>query len=166
MNDYVTKPFEFATLETALRLWLPLTPIRAQSDNEMPAAQTYNHISPAVLDRLFKLNPAKGNEIVRKVVCSLLDSHANTLENISEAIQLRNYDQLAHVAHKAKSGYGNVGAQHLASLFAALEQAARTSDVHTDYFELLEATRQEGEAVQSELKTHLASLGNTAATLS
>ncbi len=163
MNDYITKPFEFATLEAALKLWLPATPVSAPRDDEAAAPPTYRHISSAVLDRLFNLNPSKGSEIIRKVICSLLDSHAQTLETLNEAIQRRDFDQIARVAHSAKSGFGNVGAQQLGGLFATLEQAARTADLHTDYFAVLESIRRESEAVLSELKTHLASLKKTTA---
>jgi signal transduction histidine kinase/CheY-like chemotaxis protein len=162
MNDYITKPFEFATLEAAMRLWLPATPVNAPANSQLPATPTYNHISATALERLFNLNPAKGSEIVRKVICSLLDSHINTLDTISEAIQRRDYDQLARAAHSAKSGYGNVGAHQLASAFAAVEQAARATDVHTDYFALLEFIRRDSEAVLIELKTYMAALNQTA----
>jgi signal transduction histidine kinase/DNA-binding response OmpR family regulator len=165
MNDYITKPFEFATLEAALKLWLPTAPVNITTVETTCITHTYNHISPTVLAQLFNVNAAKGSEIVRKVICSLLDSHAPTLEALSAAMQLRDYDQLARTAHSVKSAFGNVGAHRLVSVFAKLEQVARAADAHADYFGMLESIRNESEAVLSELKTHLASLNKTAATL-
>ncbi|HET8710591.1 MAG TPA: response regulator, partial [Spongiibacteraceae bacterium] len=164
MNDYITKPFEFATLEAALKLWLPEVHANTSRGNETTSNHTYHHISSSALDQLLNLNPSKGNEIVRKVICSLLDNHAAILESISEAVQLRDRDRLARAAHSAKSAFGNVGAQQLVRIFAALEQAARAADPHVDYFALLESTRRESEAVISELKMHLASLNSAATT--
>ncbi len=158
MNDYVTKPFEFATLEAALKLWLPATANASATARPANPAARYQHISAEALDNLFNLNPAKGAEIVRKVVCSLLDSQAQTLDTIAAACERRDYEQLARTAHSAKSGYGNVGAQRLAALFASLEHAARASDESVDYFALLDTLRREGAAVLAELKTHLAAL--------
>ena len=158
MNDYVTKPFEFATLEAALKLWLPANAAKTIGSDMDTSTPPYKYISLDVLERLFNLNPAKGSEIVRKVICSLLDGHALTLETLGESIQRRDYEQIARTAHSAKSGYGNVGAQQLSKMFAALEQAARASNRNTDYFALIESIRREGDAVLAELKTHLASL--------
>ena len=163
MNDYITKPFEFATLESALKLWLPPAAAKSAESSAHTDMPLYQHISQDVLERLFNLNPAKGSEIVRKVICSLLDGHALTVETLGESIQRRDYEQIARTAHSAKSGYGNVGAQQLSKMFATLEHAARAGDTHIDYFALIESIRREGEAVLSELKTHLASL-NTANT--
>ncbi|MFT3929584.1 MAG: response regulator [Spongiibacteraceae bacterium] len=161
MNDYITKPFELATLAAALKLWLPAIAINAADAAQPGNEQLYQHVAQDTLEQLFNLNPAKGAEIVRKVICTLLDSHAQTIDTLAQAIQRRDYEQLARTAHSAKSGYGNVGAQKLSKLFATLEQAARTSDSNTDYFALIESIRREGDAVLLELKTHLATL-NTA----
>ena len=164
MNDYITKPFEFATIEAALKLWLPSTAAKTAASDTNIDTPLYQHVSQDVLDRLFNLNPAKGGEIVRKVICSLLDGHSLTVETLGESIQRRDYEQIARTAHSAKSGYGNVGAQQLSKMFATLEQAARAGDTHIDYFALIESIRREGEAVLRELKTHLASLSTATAT--
>jgi HPt (histidine-containing phosphotransfer) domain-containing protein len=164
MNDYITKPFEFSTLKTALELWLPQMPFAAtdSGDSSTIAAMRngYRHLATDVLQGLANLNPAKGHSIVRKVVCALLDDHEKLLANLSDAIQSTNIDAIARLTHSAKSSYGNVGAQKLAALFARAETAARTREGGVDYFQILDSIRSEAAAVQAELKTYLQGLSD------
>ncbi|EEF22464.1 two-component sensor protein histidine protein kinase, putative [Ricinus communis] len=153
MNDYITKPFEFSTLKTALQRWLPDT---APAPAATAPAPAYRHLTAGVLDELLNLNPEAGLAAVCSVVGILLEQHAPTLAALDDAFGRLDYDALAAIAHAAKSGYANAGAQRLAGLLGELEHAARGGAADFDYRSQLDAICVEAAAVQDELTRYLA----------
>ncbi len=136
MDDYLSKPFRQAKLHAVLLRWL--RPDAVQDAREGHAAAEVSEsrgfdeavradgVDDAVLDRLAAL-PKQG--IVEQVVGLYLGNSARALSALREALARGDRETLTQCTHDLKSSSGYVGAAGLASIFAAMERAARAGDL-------------------------------------
>ena len=136
MDDYLSKPFNKADLHALLSRWLPAAaaagpalptaPLRAETrSGEVDA----DFVDDAVLDRLAALSRPGKVSIVEQVVGLYLDNSVHALAQLRAALPHRDTAAATQSAHNLKSSSGHVGASGLASLFAAVERAARADDI-------------------------------------
>ena len=134
MDDYLGKPFTSVQLLLALRRWMQA---RSESDpDDAPAvvdsppsaAETLVSQAPVdrrVLEQLRALNPARGEQLVSRVVATFLDAVPPQLDQLRKASSTGDTVVLREVAHALKSSAAHLGAQRLSALARDIEENAR-----------------------------------------
>ena len=91
--------------------------------NAMPA------LNPIRLDQIRELDTTGGNGLLHKILQAFLESAANSMLQLEQAMINRDADKLRQSAHALKSSSGNIGAESLSALFKQLEEAGRTGEL-------------------------------------
>jgi signal transduction histidine kinase/CheY-like chemotaxis protein/HPt (histidine-containing phosphotransfer) domain-containing protein len=134
MDDYLGKPFTSVQLLLALRRWLPartdLAPVADARTAPSPvpleaAVESDATIDLRVLTELRALNPARGDQVVARVVTTFLATVPSQLERLQKAAAELDADALRDVAHTLKSSAAHLGAQRLSGLAREIEQHGR-----------------------------------------
>jgi signal transduction histidine kinase/DNA-binding response OmpR family regulator/HPt (histidine-containing phosphotransfer) domain-containing protein len=137
MDDYLPKPYTLTQLQGKLALWMAPAEAgagRTISETSVDAVSAENFgsaINLQVLDQFRKLDPAGGLGIARKILQVFLDSSADTLRQIDQALAAGDADGLRRGAHALKSSSANVGAERLSGLFRQLECLGREGNLET-----------------------------------
>ncbi len=150
MDDYLAKPFTKSELRGMLRKWLlprPPTenqPQPATGSAEMKSSEAVGEAELPVfcspqgatgespIDRQALMNIAAlqrpgSPPLLPKVISTYLQSSAELLEKLCQALEQGDLDAVRKVAHSLKSSSANLGARQLASLSKELEDAGRTN---------------------------------------
>ncbi|MGE0084365.1 MAG: response regulator [Desulfococcaceae bacterium] len=144
MDDFITKPFLPAQLESALKKWCPCekkesgtVPEAGGSENiaesctsaENPVLAADRETAPsadmAVLDNIRALQRDGSPDILKKVLSHYLEHTPKLIDELEKAIQEGNMKAISETAHSMKSGCGNVGAMPLFELCRKMEAIGR-----------------------------------------
>ncbi len=134
MDDYLGKPFTSVQLLLTLRRWLPArsdaTPAEEARTVAAPRApesmlETEAAIDLRVLGALREVNPARGDQVVARVVATFLASVPPQLDRLQKAAAALDADALRDVAHALKSSAAHLGAHRLSGLARDIEQHGR-----------------------------------------
>ena len=136
MDDYLIKPVAIPKLVERLRHWMPhLTwdadPSRAENASVRPAAQDLPQLDrPSPID-LDVLETIAGHDPAaeRDLMVDYLDTTARDVDALRRALEQGDAPTVAREAHKIKGAAHLVGTQELASAAAALEAAARATQL-------------------------------------
>ncbi len=86
--------------------------------------------SPALnhdqLDAIRNLDPSNSGKLADKILNIFLDTVADIILQIDDAIKSEDTKNLSQAAHKLKSCSANIGAENLSSIANQLEQYGRT----------------------------------------
>jgi CheY-like chemotaxis protein/HPt (histidine-containing phosphotransfer) domain-containing protein len=147
MDDYLTKPYTLAQLESKLAQWLtpardgpaaPAAPAATSAADAVPAGKPGHAINTRFLEQFRELDPSGGKGLVKKLLRIFLDSAGNNLQQIDLAIVAGDADGVRRSAHGLKSSAANVGAEALSGLSQRLEALGREGKL-----EAIEAVRDE-----------------------
>ncbi len=130
MNDHIAKPINVNTLFITLAQWItPSTPplfedmpvpeIRAVPEEVMPDLPGID-----TEDALVRLGGKVGS--YRRILGNYRDRNRDVVERIAAAIQGRELDEAARIAHSLKGSSGNIGAMGVHKDAATLEQCCRS----------------------------------------
>jgi len=134
MDDYLGKPFTSVQLLLTLRSWLPAgaeSPPAAEAGVVAPAPAAAGvgandaPIDVRVLADLRAVNPARGDQLVARVVTTFLDTVPSQLDRLQKAAAERDANALRDLAHSLKSSAAHLGAQRLSALAREIEQHGR-----------------------------------------
>ena len=159
MDDYLGKPFTSVQLLLTLRRWLPARSDAAAAEEtriaeeplaEEPAVESGGAIDLRVLADLRAVNPARGEQVVARVVATFLATVSPQLDRLQKAAAERDADALRDIAHSLKSSAAHLGAQRLSALAREIEQHGRDGFAEPA-LPLVEAARCEFERVQAAL---------------
>jgi two-component system, sensor histidine kinase and response regulator len=159
MDDYLGKPFTSVQLLLTLRRWLPARSDAAPADETRIAEQTLAPdaavesgaaIDLRVLADLRAVNPARGEQVVARVVATFLATVSPQLDLLQKAAAECDADALRDLAHSLKSSAAHLGAQRLSALAREIEQHGRDGFAEPAA-PLVEAARSEFERVQAAL---------------
>jgi len=118
MDDYIAKPVEVRSLRAALE--------RVASHKPSPAKQqtpeTHEPIDWNVLAGLRELQQEGEPDIIRKLFDLFAADTPHRLAAIRKAVEGRNAAVLARQAHALKGSSAHLGARHMATLSATLQQ--------------------------------------------
>ena len=138
MDDYLSKPFRQTELHALLSRYLPSAetstqprhpehPTTAATAIEAGSANA-SRIDESILVQLVSLESAGRQGIVASVLSRWLESSETAFAHLSEAVAASDWETASQRAHNLKSSSGHVGATGLASVFAAIELAARRGE--------------------------------------
>lgn len=141
MDDYLSKPFSVAGVQSLLNRWLPARQDRAPGETGgqgSPAAEApketggdlSRHDEPPVIDQkalaaIAALQPPGGEDILKKVISLYLDSSLTLMKGIREAAEGNNADALYRAAHTLKSSSAYLGALTFSGMCKELEMMGR-----------------------------------------
>jgi CheY-like chemotaxis protein/HPt (histidine-containing phosphotransfer) domain-containing protein len=136
MDDYLSKPFSVATVQSVLDRWLSARSVEsregrgAQASSGCTAGGPVRQEEPApldpkALDTIASLQPKGSDEILKKVIGLYLDSSCTLMKGIREAAEGSDADALHRTAHTLKSSSAYLGALTLSSMSKELEMMGR-----------------------------------------
>jgi HPt (histidine-containing phosphotransfer) domain-containing protein len=161
MNDHVTKPIEPHDLFGALVKWIKP---RDRSD-----VKTFPKISKKAVEGKTEkemmssglpgisiksgISKVGGNKkLYRKLLGKFLESNVNTVERIRNALDKGDTEVAARLAHTVKGVAGNLGANDLFSIAAALEKATKKGETES-LGSLIENFRSHLDVVMDSIQT-------------
>lgn len=123
MNEYLTKPFVPAELYRQLRRYLlsDNTPVSGAAE-EKSAGKKTETAKPYNLSHLIEMDDA---DCFYEVLHLFLESTPVTLNEISQAIEENNWEQVYKLSHKLKSSLGLLQMNNLLSLVTQMESDAK-----------------------------------------
>ncbi len=134
MNDHVAKPIDPDALVKALLRWLPSTsgadqvsvpPVASlQETRDAPALQALRAIPGLDVDAALHLVRGKLPSYWR-VLGLFVEGHADAATTLQSLIDRQDFSAAERAAHTLKGSAGNVGAQAIGQLAAALERAIK-----------------------------------------
>ncbi len=140
MDDYLSKPFSVAGVQSLLNRWLPARQTRAPegtgghesagAESPKGAVREPRHDAFPVIDRkalaaIAALQLPGGEDILRKVVSLYLDSSLTLMKGIRDAVEGNNADALSRAAHTLKSSSAYLGALTFSGMCKELEMMGR-----------------------------------------
>jgi CheY-like chemotaxis protein/HPt (histidine-containing phosphotransfer) domain-containing protein len=131
MDDYLSKPFSVATLQSVLNRWLSARQAPPGFEAPMGTAggpvrqEESSPLDPKALDVIASLQPKGSDEIMKKVIALYLDSSFNLMQGIRKAAKGNDADALHHAAHTLKSSSAYLGAMTLSLMSKELETMGR-----------------------------------------
>ena len=125
--NYVSKPFEPDQLiETLITLLGGKKPIGQA--NQAPQTTSADD-APPVVDFADGINRMGGDEaIYRLVLQSFAEENRGVAEQLSGAIQVRDFAQGEQIVHKIKSSAGSIGAKNLHDVSVELQRALKDAN--------------------------------------
>ena len=159
MDDYLSKPFTQEQIFRVLSRWLPESEAeRLESGEGEPSSQKTAEgpatLDPAALATIRELEKRGSTGFVDRVIQAYLDSSPQYLENLAEAIVLKDATAAFKAAHTLKSSSANLGAVRLSELCRELEHNSRAGDTD-DGVRMLSEIKAEFELVQQALSEEL-----------
>lgn len=145
MDDYLSKPYSRAQLESTLARWLVPDTIVPTAEPAATVGALRQGRDPALnmtfLDQFRELDPGGGLGLIREIMTVYLDSSLALLRQVEQGLIAGDADALRRAAHSLKSSSANVGAEKLSKLFLELEVMGRDGQL-TAAMPVLDETRQ------------------------
>ncbi len=150
MNDYLSKPFEPHDLYKII--FQHINKNIKHAEDCTPKEQTNVNSSELLnFDYLNKIS--KGNADFKNEMLDLFRKQLPKIKNdLNEALQQKNYDELSAVAHKAKSSFSMFGIEELRQSMFMLETDAKKKVNITEYPKIIDRFNKLYEQIFSEIK--------------
>jgi two-component system sensor histidine kinase/response regulator len=165
MDDYLSKPYTLAQLESVLARWLvPSTDPSAAATPAPPALpeaatsvgeERGSALNMQFLDQFRELDPSGGLSFVKEIMQIYLDTSLETVRQVKQAVAAGDADALRRAAHSLKSSSANVGAEQLSGVFRELEALGREGRL-AEAKPLLDKMLQAYEEATAEIRALLA----------
>jgi CheY-like chemotaxis protein/HPt (histidine-containing phosphotransfer) domain-containing protein len=125
MDDYLSKPVRFESMEATLERWLESPTGHAPS--RAPAAEKDDDVLDRTLvDQLRELGPADdGRHQFAQLVDTFVAQSATRLDDLRQAAEGGDFEAVGRAAHSQRGSSAVMGAAALASACAALEAASK-----------------------------------------
>lgn len=150
MNDYLSKPFEFAFVYKRISMLL----------GEIPGSEPVTLIEKPMNENLFDLSLLEemdDNEYVSEIVGIFLSNTPSELNDLKKACASNRYADAYKMAHKLKSSTGLLKASFLSNVLIKIEDFAKT-EKKEGLLTLAEQAQEEYKKLETPLKEHLKSV--------
>jgi len=144
MDDYLSKPYSRAQLETTLARWLvadTIVPTAGSATGASIREERDSALNMQFLDQFRELDPGGGLGLIKEIMTVYLDNSLALLRQVEQGLIAGDADALRRAAHSLKSSSANVGAERLSRLFLKLEALGRDGQL-TAAMPLLDQTRR------------------------
>ena len=119
MNDHLSKPFKIATLDNAIRKWLPESRLPVNiPEIDLKGGSSFDQFDALKFERL---REETGNEF-GNLVNLYLEELPKKIGLLTRAIETNNMDELKNTAHRLKSNSAIFGATAMVTLCEELER--------------------------------------------
>jgi CheY-like chemotaxis protein len=147
MDDFLRKPFTIEEMSEILKRWLPMeVTMEAPQEPEESIVYDASIIDQRYLDNIRALQREGAPDILAKVLDNYFTESPVAIEKLTIAVENDNREDIRAIAHRFKSGSGNLGAIRLAEICHEMEKGA-PSNIRIDNLLLLEGLKKEFEAV-------------------
>jgi PAS domain S-box-containing protein len=143
MDDYIAKPIDPMKLNKALQQWLPKqcqknTLTTTEKEQCHPIPTTAKTIAePPIFDYMaMRERLMDDDDLIKSIAEAFLSDLPNDLKKLQAAVEKRDMEQAAAIAHKIKGSSGNVGGMLLSASALIIEQAGKANDLQVVYDEL------------------------------
>lgn len=154
MDDYISKPFTLEQLAKMLELWSPSGSTPAIPDSGMGTDEaTASAIQADAIATIRGMQRDGQPDLLTKLVNLYLDSSAEDVRQLRQALSEQDSSQIKNAAHSLKSSSVNLGARNLAALCETLEKMARAGELNgandhvtnisSEHVRVVDALRQE-----------------------
>ncbi|MBT7950974.1 MAG: PAS domain S-box protein, partial [Gammaproteobacteria bacterium] len=156
MDDYMSKPIDMKILRAKLRQWMPDAGSTNDDTQEkiVPGEKPKDtETSEDVIDKQALMNMFGDEDMCKEILNDFVEPSQKVVEELKHGWNERSAEAVKQAAHKLKSSARSVGANALADLCEALEQAGMEDDWTTidDGMENLDSLMHEVENYISEL---------------
>jgi len=145
MDDYITKPINMKVLQEKLARWLP-----AYTPEQGDLASTGDPVANISQEQVINEHALKdvfGDDtaVIKEILTDFLSPSAKILQEIHQGFRQNSPEAVQKAAHKLKSAARTVGANALADLCLAAEQAGMAGDLTpvADYPEKFDAAMRQ-----------------------
>ena len=156
MDAYLAKPFSRLALQDMLKRWgergrnvspPPIAQVVQETETPLRIAAAYNGapVDMRVIDEMAQLQVPGQEDIVSRLLRVFLDNTPRKIADLERAVAEGDVKGVKENAHALKSGCAQFGAYPLSNIAAALETAARNSDLSNAKTALLRIQAQFGE---------------------
>jgi len=152
MNDYISKPINPTILKQTLVKWI----LGDTIDEEVLDLSDEPENEFVIWDKKEALARFSGSQdILRKIINIFLDDVAIQLENLKDAFDKNDFNDIKLYAHTIKGAAGNLSAHKLESLAKKVETDAKEEKIIISVESLYEELSECLKETTSQLKTHL-----------
>jgi CheY-like chemotaxis protein len=135
MDDFLTKPIDFETLQIKFMNLTNAGVKDAAKDNKQAATGVKDNLDDGIFDtshirELKKLQIPGKADIISQLFDIYLNETSLKIDNLKKAAADRNAESLRMIAHNLKSGTANVGGVKLSALFKNLENKGKNNDLN------------------------------------
>ena len=157
MDDYISKPVQWAELIALIGKWLPLS----KEETKVSATQQCNS-KPKTLDFVLDETILNGLDDMmsaipgrfKRLMETYLESATSHLDKITIALQNNNSEQVYSSAHSLKSQSGSVGALGLVNLCTKMETAGRQKNL-VGVLDILEQARADFNSIKPMIQARI-----------
>ncbi|MGB5397853.1 MAG: ATP-binding protein [Gammaproteobacteria bacterium] len=131
MDDFLTKPFSYASLETMVEKWVfkkRISPPVTSPQTSAISDATYDDetvidavLNPGALNQLRARQQKTGRSLIRRVIGVYLEQTPQLLKEMRDAGEKGNIETVLHIAHTLKSSSLTIGAIPLADACREIE---------------------------------------------
>ena len=126
MDDYISKPFTIEQLKDVLQRWSSTTALPAEVEADVRASGSSASVIQAETVATIRSMQREGQpDLFAKLVNLYLDSSAEDIGQLQQALSAQDTHQMIGAAHSLKSSSANVGARDLAAICESLEEELR-----------------------------------------
>ncbi|MCK5445061.1 MAG: transporter substrate-binding domain-containing protein [Rhodospirillaceae bacterium] len=131
MDDYLAKPLEMNKLKAMLAKWLPVDHGKVAAPQDVPETAPAKEVPPhdGVVN-VKALTDMFGEDmgVVKEILGDYVQPSRDIIGEIDAGVEAHDADAVGKAGHKLKSSSRAIGADALADLCAALEQAGKGGD--------------------------------------
>ncbi|CAN5813493.1 hypothetical protein BH23ACT11_BH23ACT11_01730 [soil metagenome] len=154
MDDYIPKPITLDQLREVLERWIPAESVHIPED-DADTADEVEVLDISALEVLRELQEDGKPDIVEELVSLALEGAANNIRDLKTAVAKDDAQAVYRLSHTLRGSSGNIGANRMSQICAALEESARSKDL-VNAQELLSRLEREFERVKHSLQTLIA----------
>ena len=125
MDDYLTKPTKQKPLADIVARWIGAESFGLGENNETSSDDSSTTEQELIRARLEELAETCGEDVTFECIELFIEDIAETIEDLSKAVENSDYTQIDREAHKLKGGAANMGAVRLPEICEKLMFAAR-----------------------------------------
>ncbi len=138
MNDFLSKPYTIAQLESIFSRWLPKTDKHPPSDISQLSVNapnentevTKNVLNMEKIDAFREYDPEGSMSMAKRIISTYIETAPQYIIDIEQCVVAGNSQGLFQAAHTLKSSAAHIGADTLAELCRQLESYGRNEQIN------------------------------------
>ena len=122
MDDYIAKPLRPRHLQRILQRWLALEALRAAPKASVDLSLVSSVLDIELLEQLRQIGSPEDGDLLDELMELFLETVPPGVEELAEAVHVKDPSEVRRLAHRLKSSGGMLGATKFVSLCSQLEE--------------------------------------------